>query len=92
MGSRPLPVLHALRALGELVFNGDNYQRIGVAQEKVVLVIGAPKSEQEAVSWCIRGLLVEYVISVSYLQVTRRKLRSLITSQVKSDPRQFLSP
>ena len=43
MGGRPLPVLHAL---GELVFHGDSYQRIGVAQGAAVLVIGTPKSER----------------------------------------------
>ena len=31
---------------GELVFHGDNYKRIEVAQGRAVLVIGAPKSER----------------------------------------------
>ena len=42
----PSLVLHALRALGELVFHGDDYQQIEVAQEGAMLVIGAPKSER----------------------------------------------
>ena len=42
----PSPVLLALLALGELVFHGDNYQRIEVAQGRAVPVIGAPKSER----------------------------------------------
>ena len=89
MGGRPLPVLHALRALGELVFHGDNYQRIEVAQGRAVLVIGAPKSERVS---CVL-VHTRIVGRIRYFGVVFTGYANKITeSQVELEPRQFLSP